>query len=131
MFVLTAVGTALGTLLLVRFSTGIFQLAIGLATVLVCVILVRHRPARREVRPVLTWATGLTSGLMSGAFAIPGPPVIVYTMATELEPDVNRGFMLTFFAFSSIVALVGYSIAGFVDLQSLYLFLFSLNPAIR
>ncbi|MBT8419627.1 MAG: sulfite exporter TauE/SafE family protein [Gammaproteobacteria bacterium] len=129
MFAFAAVGTALGALLLVRLSAEIFQLAIGVATILACLVLSRYHPRHRTVHPALTWGTGLAGGVLNGALAIPGPPIIVYAMATEPNPEKSRAFMLMFFAFSSATALAGYGIAGLVDLQSLYLFLLS-YPAI-
>ena len=73
--------------------------------------------------PGLGGMAGLLSGLLNGAFAIPGPPVIVYAMATEPDPARSRALLLTFFLFSSTVALGAYTAAGFVTPLSPWLFL--------
>nr|VFJ57317.1 MAG: hypothetical protein BECKDK2373B_GA0170837_106511 [Candidatus Kentron sp. DK] len=123
LFSLTVIGTILGAMLLVRINTEAFQLFIGAITILACLILVSFHPKRRAAHPALTCGTGLLSGLMNGAFAIPGPPIVVYAMATEPDPAASRAFTLTFFTFSSTMALVSYSVAGLIDRQSFYLFL--------
>ena len=66
----------------------------------------------------LQFGAGLSSGLINGGFAIPGPPIIVYTMATEPDPARNRAFMIAFFTFSALVALAGFAIAGLVSARS-------------
>nr|VFK58578.1 MAG: hypothetical protein BECKUNK1418G_GA0071005_10043 [Candidatus Kentron sp. UNK]VFK68476.1 MAG: hypothetical protein BECKUNK1418H_GA0071006_10034 [Candidatus Kentron sp. UNK] len=125
LFAMVMVGTILGAYLLVRVDTEMFQLAIGMTTILACLILMRYHPKHRVANPALMGSTGLISGFMNGAFAIPGPPIVVYAMATEPDPAVSRVFTLTFFTFSSAMGLVSYSAAGLVDLQSVYLFLFA------
>jgi uncharacterized membrane protein YfcA len=62
---------------------------------------------------------------MNGALAIPGPPMIVYAMLTEVEPRRSRALMMTFFMASSLLALATYGIAGMINLQSFWYFLFA------
>lgn len=125
LFAMTLIGTILGALLIIRLDTGMFQLAIGMTTIAACLILIRYHPKHRVTNSALMGGTGLVSGFMNGAFAIPGPPIVVYAMATEPDPAVSRVFTLTFFTFSSTMGLASYSAAGLVSLQSVYLFLFA------
>nr|VFJ70439.1 MAG: hypothetical protein BECKFM1743C_GA0114222_105611 [Candidatus Kentron sp. FM]VFJ71224.1 MAG: hypothetical protein BECKFM1743A_GA0114220_105801 [Candidatus Kentron sp. FM]VFK18500.1 MAG: hypothetical protein BECKFM1743B_GA0114221_105511 [Candidatus Kentron sp. FM] len=125
MSVFVVVGTILGTLLLIGLSLETFQLAIGVVTILACLILTLYHPRSRRGQPGLMWGTSLFSGLMNGAFAMPGPPIIVYTMATEPDPDISRAFLIMFLTFSSVVALASYGMYGLINLQSVYLFLFA------
>ena len=67
-------GTAVGVLFLARFSPEQFQLWIGLTVVAVCLLLARFQPRSTMATPTLSTGAGLLSGLMNGAFAIPGPP---------------------------------------------------------
>lgn len=116
-------GTAIGAMLLVQMSPRHFQLWIGLAVITACVILSFYRPTAHRSRPVASGTAGLASGLLNGAFAIPGPPVIVYAMATESEPQRVRAMLLTYFTISSMIALISFAGAGLVSLYSLWLFL--------
>ena len=54
-------------------------------------------PAWREL-------VGILSGLMNGAFAIPGPPVVIYAMATQPDPLRARAMLITFFMASALAA---------------------------
>lgn len=68
---------------------------------------------------MLTSFTGLLSGLMNGALAIPGPPMIIYVMLTEPVPERSRALLITFLA-SAVIALVSFGVAGFIQIQSLW-----------
>ena len=117
------VGTVCGVLLLGSLSPRSFRLLIGLAVIVACLVLTFYRPRYREPRPGLGGIAGLASGLLNGAFAIPGPPVIIYAIATEPDPIRSRAFLMTFFLFSALLALSGYTVAGFVTPLSPWLFL--------
>lgn len=115
-------GTALGVMLLGSFSLRQFQLWIGIAVIAVSLVLGFYRPARRSPGLAVNTGTGLLSGVLNGAFAIPGPPVIIYAMATQDEPARSRALLLTFFLFSAFLALVSYGLAGFITPTSPWLF---------
>ena len=51
---------------------------------------------------------------MNGAFAIPGPPVILYVVATISDPVKSRAFLMMFFWCSSMVSLVMFGVAGLI-----------------
>jgi uncharacterized membrane protein YfcA len=115
-------GTVLGVVLLTGISVALFQLWVGVSVLLACLGITLSRPARPWKNPFLSWATGLLSGLMNGALAIPGPPMIVYAMLTEFDPRRSRALLMTFFLVSAPLALVSYAVAGMVTLQSLTYF---------
>nr|VFK41505.1 MAG: hypothetical protein BECKSD772F_GA0070984_10937 [Candidatus Kentron sp. SD]VFK47572.1 MAG: hypothetical protein BECKSD772E_GA0070983_10987 [Candidatus Kentron sp. SD]VFK80284.1 MAG: hypothetical protein BECKSD772D_GA0070982_10996 [Candidatus Kentron sp. SD] len=126
LFAMTMAGTVLGTLLLLRLDSGMFQLAIGMTTISACLVLARYHPKKyRAGHPALMGGVGLVSGFMNGAFGIPGPPIVAYVMATESDPAMSRAFLLTFFWFSSAIGLATHGVAGLVTPQSAYLFLFA------
>jgi uncharacterized membrane protein YfcA len=77
----------------------------------------------------LSWLAGLLSGLMNGALAIPGPPIIIYAMLTELDPIRSRALLMAFFLASSAFALIAYAVAGVIELQSVKYYLLSI-PAL-
>lgn len=122
MFLFAVVGTLVGARVLIHISSQWFYLAIGVAVIIACIILSRFHPHRRASSTGLLAGTGLISGVLNGAFAIPGPPVIVYAMATQPDPAASRAFMIMFFSFCSLVALVTFAVSGLVNLGSLGLF---------
>ena len=117
-----AIGTVLGAAALTYISPQQFKLWIGCSVILACFGLTFYRPARQHGSRLLSGISGIASGLLNGAFAIPGPPVIIYAMAAEPEPERSRALLMTFFLFSAVIALVSYAVAGFINTASLWLF---------
>ena len=122
MIVLAAIGTAMGAAILTSVSPTQFKLGIGASVILACLGLTFYRPSRQRGSTVLSSIAGLASGLLNGAFAIPGPPVIIYAMAAEPEPTRSRALLMTFFLFSAVAGLLSYTAAGFVNASSPWLF---------
>lgn len=120
---LSVAGTAMGAQLLQRMSAEQFQLWIGLGVIAACAALTFYHPAPRAPRWGVAAATGLMSGLMNGAFAIPGPPVIVLAMATQGEARRIRAMLLTYFMLAGAVALCVFALSGYVTFKSMCMFL--------
>ena len=110
----SVVGTAIGVWFLASLSVAEFQLWIGISVVIASVVLSRFVPAERAASRPTALATGVASGLMNGAFAIPGPPVILYVVATLSDPVQSRAFLMMFFWCSSVVSLVMFGAAGLI-----------------
>ena len=127
---MSILGTAARTLLLNMISPEHFRLWVGLSVILACAWLSFVNPSQSHNTLLLRSGTGLLSGLMNGALAIPGPPMIVYAMLTEPQPELSRALLMTFFLFSAMVALVSFALAGFSTLQSLWYLLWTF-PAVR
>lgn len=114
-------GILLGANLLRGMEVDEFRFALGVVTIVASLVLARFRPARRDAHQGVRAGTGFASGLLGGAFAVPGPPVIVYVMATESDPAASRAFMIGFFSFSALMSLLFYAGLGWVTPQILLL----------
>jgi uncharacterized membrane protein YfcA len=114
-------GTVFGALMLRWLDPQQFRLSLGVLTILASLLLARFRPSRTAASPQLAGMVGLASGFCNGAFAVPGPPVIVYVMATESDPARSRGLMIGFFSFSGLLALCSFFVLGFVSQRTLLL----------
>lgn len=121
MLLLSAVGTLGGVYILLLISPDMFRLAIGVTVMAACALLSRFKPKERKLGGLTGWLVGLFSGLMNGAIAIPGPPVIVYAMAVFPEPVKSRAFLMVFFLFSAIFAVLGFTWEGIIGFQELML----------
>lgn len=119
---MSGVGTAIGAQLLRGLTMQQFQLWIGLGVIAACVLLTLLHPSPRPPRPGVPALAGLASGLMNGAFAIPGPPIIIYAMATEADPRKSRAMLLTYFMLAAVIALGVFGAAGYLTLRSFWLF---------
>ena len=117
-------GTAVGVYLLSGMSRSEFQLWIGLCVIAATLATAFVKPSTKQRVPKpLTTGTGVASGLMNGAFAIPGPPVVVYAMAVIAEPAAARAFLMAFFFASNVLAVMMFSVAGMVTATPLVLLL--------
>ncbi len=108
------VGTAIGVWFLASLSVVEFQLWIGLLVVVASVVLARFTPEERPASRSVALGTGVGSGLMNGAFAIPGPPVILYVVSTIADPTQSRAFLMMFFCYSSVISLVTFGFSGLI-----------------
>lgn len=117
-------GTAVGVYLLSGMSRSEFQLWIGLSVIVATLATALVRPSNKgSVPKSVTAGTGIASGLMNGAFAIPGPPVVVYTMAVITDPGAARAFLMAFFFASNVLAVVMFTVADMVTATPLLLLL--------
>jgi len=122
MLILSAFGTLGGVYILALISADMFQLLIGVTVMGACVVLAFYKPKETSVPGgPKAWLTGLASGLMNGAIAIPGPPAIIYALAVFPDPVKSRAFLMTFFLFSAVFAIVGFTAEGFIQLRELIL----------
>jgi len=110
----SVIGTAMGVWFLASLSVNEFQLWIGISVVIASAALSRFNPSERPASAPVSLTTGVASGLMNGAFAIPGPPVILYVVATISDPVKSRAFLMMFFWCSSLVSLVMFGVAGLI-----------------
>lgn len=71
---------------------------------------------RVRIRP--TWYAGLTAGLlsgvMSGLFAVGGPPVVVYFLQSEEDPEQYLATISAYFVLLGVISVGVKASAGFV-----------------
>lgn len=123
---MSLLGTGFGVVFLSGLSVAQFQLLVGPAVLLACVVLTLYRPRPQARRRRWGALVGLLSGVMNGAFAIPGPPVVIYAMASEVDAARSRAMLMYFFMFSAVIALVVFAWAGYLSWRSLQLLVLAL-----
>ncbi len=71
-------------------------------------------PKRKHGHPsrIITIATGLTAGILTGFAAMPGPPVVPYYMQQDITPHTARASMMTVFFATAIAGTVSAIVSG-------------------
>jgi uncharacterized protein len=126
---MSIIGTYIGVRILVSMSTSVFQVCVGLSVLAACIALKASPDKASGERPLVGGVAGFVSGLMNGAMAIPGPPIIVYALYVERDPVRSRALMMCFFSLSAAIALTAFAGNGLLDVELLPFILFAL-PAL-
>ncbi len=119
-------GTVVGVLMLQLLSQSHFQLVAGIAVLSACLLLIITRPGRMRHSSSGSVFAGTLSGLMNGALALPGPPVVIYSMMVEAQSQRVRALLIAFFGISSLAAVIIYSVVGYADRVVLWYLIYSL-----
>jgi len=101
-----------GAWLLVHVDELLMQRAIGLLVLGFTAVLSIGWRYRGRVPLPLTLGVGASSGLLSGAMGIAGPPIILFYLSGPANAAVARGSMIGFFAFTTATALFTYGWYG-------------------
>ncbi len=114
-------GAPFGVLALTYFSANAMRVIIGL--VLLGAVLALWRGYRFKKRPPTTAQVGIgiASGILNGATAMGGPPVILFFLAAPEGVAVGRASLLVYFFFISAWSIVAQAIAGLLNLNVLML----------
>ena len=97
---LAMVTTPLGMIALTAVSADIARLLIALiALTAFALVLLPQQAAGHRPGPAMVIATGLTSGVLTGLAAMPGPPVVPFYLRQHIVPaEARASMMLIFFA---------------------------------
>jgi uncharacterized protein len=106
------VATPLGLWLLLVTPHDIARILIAVIAIGAFVLVIL--PKRKTDRPgsMLTIATGLLAGVLTGFAAMPGPPVVPYYMQQDITPHTARASMMTVFFATAIAGTVSAVISG-------------------
>jgi uncharacterized protein len=116
-----AAGTPFGAWLLTALPADAMRAVIG--AVCIGAVLLLSRGFRLQAMPgrATRLGLGVASGLINGATAMGGPPVIVFFLALPGGVAVGRASLLVFFFFSSTIGIGVQAAAGLVTTRVLLL----------
>lgn len=115
------VGTPLGLWALANTSTDVARLIIaGIAVGCFGTFLIKRAPQPNRA-PTHIAATGLSSGLLNGFAAMPGPPVILYFVRPGVAPMTARGSMILVFFAAGIAGTTTAALRGLLSTHVLLL----------
>lgn len=102
-----AVLTTLAPVLLTRLA--------GVVVLATCVLLWYQRRLHWPAGTATASVAGVASGLLGGAVALPGPPVVLYFLATGQPAAVSRASFIVYFALLLAVNLTALALLGLID----------------
>lgn len=106
----SVVAVPLGTLLLVNLDAETMRQ--GIALVLLASVLIIASRSRSKVKHsnnrTAALITGASSGVISGATSLGGPPVILYYLSGNLSVSVTRASIVVFLVATALVTLMTY-----------------------
>lgn len=105
------VGMPIGLWVFVVVDDHTLRLLLGIA-VLVAVVLLAVRVNLRHVGPGLDVGAGLLSGILNTSLSTNGPPLVFVLQARQLEPPAFRATIAQVFAWSNVVGLTLFLVAG-------------------
>ena len=115
--------SSVGVVFLSSLERAKFQLLAGVILLIACLLLVFSRRFSFSGSTFKDLFTGSAAGLLNGLLSMPGPPLILYVLATEKDPAQSRALLMTLLLVSAALALVNFTWMGFVTIDSLWLFL--------
>lgn len=120
-------GMPLGVYALVLLDGMVIRRLVGVAIMVACLQMIL--PSGQRAR-VISWpwalAAGFTSGILGGAFAIGGPPVIAYASLQNWESPRYKAMLCSFFATSNLYRIVIMLGAGLITREIAFRFLWGL-----
>lgn len=113
------VATPLGVWVLARTSPAAMQVAISAVVVAASVLLWWGHALSRKPGPVATIATGVVSGILTGATSAGGPPVVLFYLSSPAVIGVQRASLIAYFLGSDAVGVGVAAFAGLITVDSL------------
>jgi uncharacterized protein len=111
-----AIGVPLGTYVLVHTDPLVIRWAVVvLASLMLALLISGWRYRGTPTRP-LTFGVGAFAGFCGGAAQVGGPAVITYWLGSHSPPAIVRASIILYFAISTALAIVSYSVGGLLTL---------------
>jgi uncharacterized membrane protein YfcA len=110
-------GAPFGVLGLTYLPANVMRALIGLVLLLAVLALWRGYRFRRRPPTSAQLGIGFVSGLLNGATAMGGPPVILFFLASPEGIAIGRASLLVYFFFISAWSIATQAVAGLLDLK--------------
>ncbi len=120
--------TPFGVYLLANISAESMRMSISLLVLVTAILLLRGWAWKRMPGRPLILTTGVACGILNGAAAIGGPPVILLYLSSPAGVTVSRASIIAYFLGIDSMSLVMASIHGLTTFQTLLLTVVCLMP---
>ena len=120
--------TPIGVYLLANVPAEPMRISISLMVLVAAMLLLYGWAWRRMPGRPLILTTGVTSGILNGAAAIGGPPVILFYMSSPAGVTVSRASIIAYFLGIDVMGLAMASIQGLTTSKTFLMTGFCLLP---
>lgn len=129
LLIATVFGIPLGLLLVKMVSEPVVKAVLAVVILLFALYSLTNRHAGELKDDCFAWVFGFAAGILGGAYAINGPPLVVYGSLRRWPPTRFRATLQGYFLPGSALVVAGYWIAGLLSVVVIRYFLVSL-PAV-
>jgi len=120
--------TPIGVYLLANVPAEPMRISISLMVLVAAILLLYGWAWRRLPGRPLIFSTGVASGVLNGAAAIGGPPVILFYMSSPAGVTVSRASIIAYFLGIDVMGLAMASIQGLTTSKTFLMTGFCLLP---
>ncbi len=109
--------STLATYMLERIEGQTMRIILGITLIIISLYFSFFKARLQKlIRPTKGWqyGTGAASGIMGGLFAMHGPPVVLYLIASEPDKDHYMGMIQTYAVVTNIIMLAARAFNGYV-----------------
>ena len=108
-----------GVAVLIVLPAEVFRYAVSLLALLLLVLLVFGVRYRGELTRPMIYGTGGLGGFLAGAVGLPGPPVIMLYLASQLPVAVTRANLFLFLILADIQLLAVFGFRDVLDYRAM------------
>ena len=114
------IGSPIGLYLLKYLSSDVTHLTVCVLVIFFSFLLMKGYVNKKINNSNAKIFTGIISGALNGLTTLGGMPVALFLLVTSIQPAVIRGSLAASFFFTDIYAFTLSSVAGIVDITTIY-----------
>jgi uncharacterized membrane protein YfcA len=114
------IGSPIGLYLLKYLSSDITHLTVCILLIFFSFSLMKGYESKKIDNSYAKMFTGIISGTLNGLTTLGGMPVALFLLVTSIQPVVIRGSLAALFFLTDIYAFILSSMAGIVDIITIY-----------
>jgi len=114
------IGSPIGLYLLKYLSSDVTHLTVCVLVIFFSLLLMKGYENKKIDNNYAKMFTGIISGTLNGLTTLGGMPVALFLLVTSIQPAVIRGSLAALFFLTDIYAFVLSSVAGIVDITTIY-----------
>jgi uncharacterized membrane protein YfcA len=115
-----AIGSPIGLYLLKYLSSDVTHISVCVLVIFFSFLLMKGYENKKIDNSYTKMFTGIISGTLNGLTTLGGMPVALFLLVTSIQPAVIRGSLAALFFLTDIYAFILSSLAGIVDITTIY-----------
>ena len=114
------IGSPIGLYLLKYLSSDVTHMSVCVLVIFFSFLLMKGYENKKIDNSYTKMFTGIISGTLNGLTTLGGMPVALFLLVTSIQPAVIRGSLAALFFLTDIYAFILSSVAGIVDITTIY-----------